>query len=404
MHVVRTVKNKEKTLNNMTEGKTVAVVMCTYNGEKFLREQLDSILRQTYPISEIIVQDDCSTDSTVAILRSYAARDGRVRVIVNEHNLGFNRNFRSAVMKATADFVAISDQDDVWMPDKIERQVGAIGQYNICYSDHLRGTTFEGAHTVSPRCSLEALMFGGFAGHTMLLRRDFVQRDDVWMDGIYYDWSLGLNAYFSRRQGDNAHRQTAQLAPVASAGGGAVAESEREPCTEEPAHVAALRARICSFPSPAAQTGVATALLAHTRKHARPSLPSSSHHGKTDAQPQSSGHTAPLHDMYEAPPRHISQRGEDQRNNGNGARLLLADDICLPLLAVRPVRFGARRAATTLSAADIIVSYYLRSHHFFSMAGRKLEVFVYICIMLSASGKNAVQTFMQHKLYKHNLL
>ena len=115
----------------MTEGKTVAVVMCTYNGEKFLREQLDSILRQTYPISEIIVQDDCSTDSTVAILRSYAARDGRVRVIVNEHNLGFNRNFRSAVMKATADFVAISDQDDVWMPDKVERQVEAIGQYNI---------------------------------------------------------------------------------------------------------------------------------------------------------------------------------------------------------------------------------------------------------------------------------
>lgn len=88
MYVVHNVKNKEKTLNNMTEGKTVAVVMCTYNGEKFLREQLDSILRQTYPISEIIVQDDCSTDSTVAILRSYAARDGRVRVIVNEHNLG----------------------------------------------------------------------------------------------------------------------------------------------------------------------------------------------------------------------------------------------------------------------------------------------------------------------------
>ena len=196
MYVVRTVKNKEKTLNNMTEGKTVAVVMCTYNGEKFLREQLDSILRQTYPISEIIVQDDCSTDSTVAILRSYAARDGRVRVIVNEHNLGFNRNFRSAVMKATADFVAISDQDDVWMPDKIERQVEAIGQYNICYSDHLRGTTLEGAHTVSPRCSLEALMFGGFAGHTMLLRRDYVQREDVWMEGIYYDWSLGLNAWF----------------------------------------------------------------------------------------------------------------------------------------------------------------------------------------------------------------
>ncbi len=113
MHVVRAFKNKKKTLSNMTKGKTVAVVMCTYNGGMFLREQLDSILRQTYPISEIIVQDDCSTDDTMDILRSYAARDNRVRVTRNAVNLGFNRNFRSAVMKATADFVAISDQDDV---------------------------------------------------------------------------------------------------------------------------------------------------------------------------------------------------------------------------------------------------------------------------------------------------
>ena len=128
----------------MTKGKTVAVVMCTYNGGMFLREQLDSILRQTYPISEIIVQDDCSTDDTMDILRSYAARDSRVRVTRNAVNLGFNRNFRSAVMKATADFVAISDQDDVWMPDKIGLMTEAIGDYNICYSDHLRDG--DGAH------------------------------------------------------------------------------------------------------------------------------------------------------------------------------------------------------------------------------------------------------------------
>ena len=56
---------------------TVAVVMCTYNGEKYLREQMDSILAQTYPIHEIIVQDDRSTDGTVALLRQYAARGRR---------------------------------------------------------------------------------------------------------------------------------------------------------------------------------------------------------------------------------------------------------------------------------------------------------------------------------------
>ena len=54
--------------------KTVSVVMCTYNGEKYLREQMDSILAQTYPIHEIIVCDDCSTDGTMNILQEYATK------------------------------------------------------------------------------------------------------------------------------------------------------------------------------------------------------------------------------------------------------------------------------------------------------------------------------------------
>ena len=185
----------------MENKNTVAVVMCTYNGEKYLREQLDSIMVQTCAVSELIVQDDCSTDATMDILREYAARYPVMRIYRNKCNLGFNLNFKSAVMKATADFVAISDQDDVWMPDKLERQLQAIGPYNICCSDHLRGTDIATAHTVSPRCSLGALLFSGFAGHTMLLRRSFIQRDDVWVPGIYYDWSLALNAYF---HGDKA--------------------------------------------------------------------------------------------------------------------------------------------------------------------------------------------------------
>lgn len=71
-------------------GKTVSVVMCTYNGERFLREQLDSILAQTYPLREIIIQDDGSTDATPAICREYEARYPIVRFIQNEHNLGYN--------------------------------------------------------------------------------------------------------------------------------------------------------------------------------------------------------------------------------------------------------------------------------------------------------------------------
>ena len=69
------------------EKHTVSVVMCTYNGEKHLKEQLDSILSQTYPINELVIQDDCSTDSTLAILQKYAQADKRIKVHVNPHRL-----------------------------------------------------------------------------------------------------------------------------------------------------------------------------------------------------------------------------------------------------------------------------------------------------------------------------
>lgn len=135
----------------MDTSKTVDVVMCTYNGERYLREQLDSIIGQTYPIHRLIVQDDRSTDGTVAIVREYAARYPFISLYVNGRNLGYNLNFKSAVMRATADFVAISDQDDVWFADKIARQVEAIGGHNICFSAHVRGSRLEGARRVEPQ-------------------------------------------------------------------------------------------------------------------------------------------------------------------------------------------------------------------------------------------------------------
>lgn len=176
--------------------KTVSIVMCTYNGEKFLREQLDSILAQTYPIHELIIQDDCSTDSTLTILREYKVKVPFIRVFENSHNLGFNLNFKTACMRATSDLIAISDQDDVWMPDKIQKQVEAIGNHNICFSTHLRGTQMNTAHIVSSQYSPEALLFAGIAGHTMLIRRQFLQREDIWIDKFFYDWSIAINAYF----------------------------------------------------------------------------------------------------------------------------------------------------------------------------------------------------------------
>ena len=180
----------------MDTSKTVDVVMCTYNGEKFLREQLDSIVSQTYPISRLIVQDDRSTDGTVAIVREYAARHPFIELYVNPENLGYNLNFKTAVKRATADFVALADQDDIWLTDKIERQVAAIGPCNLCSSAYTRSRDMGNAYEVHLQHTLKGMFFSNLLGHTMLLRRDFAQLDRVWQDGIVYDYWLAVNAFF----------------------------------------------------------------------------------------------------------------------------------------------------------------------------------------------------------------
>lgn len=130
--------------------KTVSVIVCTYNGEQYLREQLDSILLQTYPIRELIIQDDGSTDGTVQIVKEYEARHPQVKVYLNEHNLGFNANFETAAMRATSDFIAIADQDDVWYPAKIEKQV-APSATRTSASAAITGAEAETRLSMSPR-------------------------------------------------------------------------------------------------------------------------------------------------------------------------------------------------------------------------------------------------------------
>ncbi|MFT4918317.1 MAG: glycosyltransferase involved in cell wall biosynthesis, partial [Zhongshania aliphaticivorans] len=96
----------------------ISVAMCTYNGERFLAEQLDSILNQTYKNIELVVVDDVSTDGTLRLLDEYAARDGRIRVIRNSENIGFVRNFEKAMGACSGEFIALADQDDIWFPEK----------------------------------------------------------------------------------------------------------------------------------------------------------------------------------------------------------------------------------------------------------------------------------------------
>jgi glycosyltransferase involved in cell wall biosynthesis len=119
----------------MNNSPLVSVVLGTYNGEKYLEEQLDSIIRQTYSNIEIIIADDCSTDGTRNILERYAGKQDNIHVYYNERNLGLIRNFEKAVQQAAGEYIAFADQDDVWLPEKIQCLVDNIGNNTLIYSD-----------------------------------------------------------------------------------------------------------------------------------------------------------------------------------------------------------------------------------------------------------------------------
>lgn len=119
----------------MNTNPAVSVVLATYNGEKYLKEQIDSILRQTYTSIELVITDDCSTDSTRKILQEYADKYENVRVYFNERNLGFIQNFEKTVKYAQGEYIAFADQDDVWLPEKIQCLVDGIGDNMLVYSD-----------------------------------------------------------------------------------------------------------------------------------------------------------------------------------------------------------------------------------------------------------------------------
>jgi glycosyltransferase involved in cell wall biosynthesis len=96
--------------------------MCTYNGARFLNEQLESITRQTRLPDELVVCDDCSTDETPTLLRSFAASAPfPVRLYFNESNIGSTRNFEQAIRYSNGEAISLCDQDDIWHHEKVER-------------------------------------------------------------------------------------------------------------------------------------------------------------------------------------------------------------------------------------------------------------------------------------------
>lgn len=163
----------------------VSVAMATYNGQRYLQEQLESVAAQTAIPAELVVSDDGSTDGTVSLIKTFAEKAPfPVRILQKEGRLGFADNFLHAATRCKHDLVAFCDQDDVWLPTKLE-----IGQNRIKADDSLlamhcltttndalepTGVWTQGIENDSVCMPLQLDPYINGWGNTMLFRRDLV--------------------------------------------------------------------------------------------------------------------------------------------------------------------------------------------------------------------------------------
>jgi len=176
--------------------------MATYNGEKYLREQVDSLRAQSYPSLEFIFVDDASSDSSLEILQQYASQDERIRLVVNPVNQGLLATFERGIQEAKGELIALSDQDDVWMPNKISLLAAAIGRNSMIYADSaLTDATgavtgkFSDRNQLGDYPSALHYVFGTKAmGHTMLFKREIIDIALPFPDYVGHDYILGFAA------------------------------------------------------------------------------------------------------------------------------------------------------------------------------------------------------------------
>ena len=110
--------------------KQIDILLATYNGEKYLKEQIDSILNQTYKNIRLVISDDCSKDSTLEILKEYEKKDERIELYIQQSNIGVVKNIDFLLKQVKSPYYMLADQDDYWLPEKAEKSLEKLNQQN----------------------------------------------------------------------------------------------------------------------------------------------------------------------------------------------------------------------------------------------------------------------------------
>ncbi len=195
----------------------ISVAMATYNGAKFINEQLQSIIDQSLPVDEVIIRDDISSDNTAKVVNKFIKShhlEDKFDLKVNAQNLGYASNFIEALRCTTGDYVFFCDQDDIWLPDRVKDMISVLEQNEDAL---MIGSEFEPfkSSVDAPDVpkwelskfrndgTLEKLQFNsenifiGCQGCTMVMRRSFLNLvDEYWYTGWAHDefvWKLALS-------------------------------------------------------------------------------------------------------------------------------------------------------------------------------------------------------------------
>lgn len=190
-----------------TDKPLVSIALCTYNGEKFVAKQIKSILSQTYSNIELIICDDASTDNTNDIIKSFKDNDTRVQHFINEKNIGFNKNFEKTFQTCSGDYIAVCDQDDIWLDDKIAVLVENIGENWLIFSnselidenDIPLNKTLLNIFDLSNRTYKSLILYNYITGHTCLISAQFLKSILPLPIHDYYDWYIAFIALYHKK-------------------------------------------------------------------------------------------------------------------------------------------------------------------------------------------------------------
>ena len=112
----------------------VSIIMPSYNAEKFIRESINSVLAQTYQNWELLITDDVSKDNTVSIVKQYAKNEPRIQLVEKTNNGGAGVARNDSILRAKGRYIAFLDSDDLWMPEKLSKQISFMQHNNVPFS------------------------------------------------------------------------------------------------------------------------------------------------------------------------------------------------------------------------------------------------------------------------------